>query len=148
MERHLFLFSPGKWLGEGKIHLNMVEEELLFFTRWKIEEKEEKGRIICTQEIQIKGLSDIMINQFSFFDITSSGFSLDMENYAVGKISGKGFIQEKRIGWEFRVQETGFEGFEFYDKQTDELYFMHGEFSTPDDLRTKIKGKIWRQNQL
>ncbi len=148
MEKHLFLFSPGTWLGEGKIHLNMVEEELVFFTRWKIQEKNAEGCIECTQEIQVKGLSDIMINQFMFFDITPFEFHLGMENYAVGKVSGKGFIKEDKIGWEFRVKETGFEGFEFYEKQTRELYHMHGEFSTPDDLRTKISGKIWRQNQL
>ncbi|NGX47877.1 MAG: hypothetical protein K1000chlam3_01262, partial [Chlamydiae bacterium] len=33
---HLFLLSPKKWLGEGKIKLSMVEEELDFITRWNL----------------------------------------------------------------------------------------------------------------
>jgi hypothetical protein len=145
MENHDFIFSPGRWLGEGKIQLNMVEEDLAFFTRWKIEERASDGLIECTQEIQVKGLSDVMINQFVFSNLEPKIFSVLMENYAVGKVAGKGFINEKMIGWEFRVKEIGFEGFEFYEKQTDELYNVHGEFSTSDDLRTTIHGKIWRQ---
>ena len=52
MIKHDFIFSPGKWLGEGKIQLNMVDEDLVFFTRWKVEE-ETNGEIECVQEIQV-----------------------------------------------------------------------------------------------
>ena len=106
---------------------------------------EENGEIQCTQEIQVKGLSDIMINRFVFSDITQSSFSILMENYAVGKVEGKGFINEERIGWEFRVEEIGFEGFEFYERKEGDVYHVHGEFSTQEDLRTAVLGKIWRQ---
>jgi hypothetical protein len=142
--KHGFIFSPGKWLGEGKIQLNMVDEDLAFYTRWKVEE-EENGIIECTQEIQVKGLSDIMMNHFIFSDITPDSFSVVMENYAVGKVAGKGFINDNKIGWEFRVEEIGFEGFEFYEKQEDDLYHVHGEFSTQEDLRTAVLGKVWRK---
>lgn len=145
MGNHHFIFAPGRWLGEGKIQLNMVEEELAFFTRWKIEERSSDGLIECTQEIQVKGLSDVMINQFLFSDLQPALFSLLMENYAVGKVQGKGFVGDKVLGWEFRVKEIGFEGYEFYEKQSEELYNMHGEFCTSDDLRTAIHGRIWRQ---
>ncbi len=144
MEKHSFIFCPGVWLGEGKLQLNMLEDELIFFARWKIEERDGQGCIECTQEIQVRGLSDIMINHFIFSAITSSSFSVSMDNHAVGKVSGTGTCHAETIGWEFRVPEIGFEGFEFYEKQSDELYHVHGEFATTDDLRTSIHGKIWR----
>lgn len=147
MESHLFILSPGHWLGEGKICLNKLDEELFFFTRWKVEKKE-SGLIECIQEIQIKGMSDVMVNHFFFSEFSSHDFSVLMENHAVGKVTGKGFIHSDRIGWEFRVKEIGFEGFEFYEKQSDEQYNVHGEFSTSDagdELRTIVRGKIWRK---
>jgi hypothetical protein len=142
---HLFIFSEGIWLGEGKIYLNMLEEELVFFTRWKVERKGPDGCIECTQEIQVKGLSDIMINHFVLSNFSATSFSILMENHAVGKVDGTGVISSDRLGWEFRVKEIGFEGFEFYEKKSEDLYSVHGEFSTSDDLRTTIRGKIWRQ---
>jgi hypothetical protein len=145
MMNHLFIFSEGIWLGEGKIYLNMLEEELVFFTRWKVERKTLEDYIECTQEIQVKGLSDTMTNRFILSDFSPTSFSILMENHAVGKVDGKGMISPDRLGWEFRVKEIGFEGFEFYEKKNEELYSVHGEFSTSDDLRTTIHGKIWRQ---
>jgi hypothetical protein len=150
MSSHLFILTPGCWLGEGKICLNKIEEELIFFTRWKVGEKE-SGQIECIQEIQVKGLSDIMTNHFFFAEFSLQGFSVLMENHAVGKVAGKGFIRPDRVGWEFRAKEIGFEGFEFYEKESDELYHVHGEFSTSDggdELRTAIKGKLWRKLAL
>jgi hypothetical protein len=145
MTNHLFIFSEGVWLGEGKIHLNMLEEELVFFARWKVGGNDDKSGIECSQEIQVKGLSDIMTNRFLLSDFSPGTFSIVMENHAVGKVQGKGIISDDKIGWEFRVKEIGFEGFEFYEKKSDDLYSVHGEFSTSDDLRTTIHGKIWRQ---
>jgi len=142
---HLFIFSEGIWLGEGKIQLNMLEEELVFFTRWTVRSREGENPIECTQEIQVKGLSDVMTNHFLLSEFSLSSFSVVMENHAVGKVSGKGILCEDKIGWEFRVKEIGFEGFEFYEKKTDDSYIVHGEFATSDELRTTIRGKIWRQ---
>lgn len=144
MQQHLFMLSPGRWLGEGKIHLNMIEEELPFFTRWKID-SEEDGFIECMQEIQIKGLSDIMVNHFRISSVTPLSFSIFMENHAIGKVDGTGVINETMIGWEFRVQDLGFEGFEFYEKLSDDSYKVHGEFATVDQFRTTLHGKIWKQ---
>jgi len=138
------MFLPGKWFGEGKICLNMLNEELSFFTRWTVGQ-EEQGYIESTQEIQVKGLSDVMVNYFNISDRHPASFSIFMENHAVGNVQGTGIIDKTLIGWEFRAQEQGFEGFEYYEKQLDGSYLVRGEFSTVDQLRTTIQGRIWKE---
>ncbi|MBM3208216.1 MAG: hypothetical protein FJZ57_06415, partial [Chlamydiae bacterium] len=88
MENHAFILKPHQWLGEGKIVLNMVEEELAFFTRWNVSQKDNSGLIECVQEIQVKGLSDVMLNQFLFTNFTNNSFDIELENQALGKIVG------------------------------------------------------------
>ncbi len=122
-----------------------MDEVLDFYTRWKVPEADEKGYVDSLQEIQISGLSDVMQNQFTFYDITRRGFHIELENQSLGKVVGKGMINDHRIGWEFRLDHLGFEGFEFYEKgDTSEAYLMHAEYATNDDFRTVIHGKIWR----
>ncbi len=145
MAQHQFLLTPGSWLGQGKIQLNMVAEELAFFTRWNVTQPDPKGKIECLQEIQIKGLSDIMHNQFLIYDHASGAFTIDLENQALGKITGKGVIDEKVIAWEFRVEEIGFDGFELYEKQDEKNYTMRAEYATSDQFRTLIQGRVWLQ---
>lgn len=143
--QHAFIFAPASWIGEGKIQLNMVEEELGFVTRWTVSDKDPAGKIECVQEIQVKGLSDVMHNQFFLSNLTGNSFTIDMENPALGRVSGTGVINEKVIGWEFRVPDLGFEGFEFYEKQEDGSYLMRAEYATADQFRTIIRGKVWPQ---
>jgi len=145
-EEHPFLFSPKKWLGEGKIQLSVSDEELDFYTRWSLGGLSPEGQIPATQEVQIKGVSDIMQNQFTITDLTANRFNIELENTALGKIEGKGIIKDNTIAWEFRDSEIGFEGFEFYEKQQDGSYLMRAEYATPDQYRTIIRGKIW-ENQ-
>lgn len=147
MLNHNFILSPNSWIGEGKIQLNMFHEELNFLTRWDAAHKDTEGLIECNQEIQIKGLSDIMNNQFSIFNVTPTTFEIELENMALGKIGGKGIITDKLIAWEFRVPHLGFEGFEFYEKQKDDSYLMRAEYSTSDQYRTLIIGKIWQHKK-
>jgi hypothetical protein len=142
---HAFLLAPGLWIGQGKIQLNMVAEELTFFTRWSSGLPDAKGRIESLQEIQVKGLSDIMHNQFALYNFTSGEFVIDLENQALGKIIGKGIINDKVIAWEFRIEEMGFDGFEFYEKIDEKNYLMRAEYATSDQFRTLIEGKIWQQ---
>lgn len=144
---HAFILTPSAWLGEGKIQLNMVEEELAFFTRWNIQKKDPSGKIECLQEIQVKGLSEIMNNQFLFYDLVSEKFLIDLDNPALGKVTGKGVITDTVIAWEFRARDIGFEGFEFYEKQADDSYLMRAEYATPDQFRTIIKGRVWQQKE-
>jgi hypothetical protein len=145
MTQHQFLLTPATWLGQGKIQLNMVAEELGFVTRWVIGKADSDGRIECVQEIQVKGLSEVMHNQFLIHNLTGGEFSIDLENQALGRITGKGLISEKLIAWEFRIKDIGFEGFEFYEKQDDKSYLMRAEYSTEDHFRTLIQGTLWQQ---
>lgn len=145
MAHHLFLLKPSTWLGEGKIQLNMVAEELGFSTRWNVANVDGDGRIECAQEIQVKGLSEVMHNQFLIHNMASGEFSIDLENQALGKVTGKGIINEKVIAWEFRVEAIGFEGFELYEKQDDNNYIMRAEYATDDHFRTLIQGRVWQQ---
>jgi hypothetical protein len=143
---HHFLLTPSAWLGQGKIQLNMVSEELAFFTRWNAENADGNGRIECLQEIQVKGLSDIMHNDFLIYNLNANGeFSIDLENQALGKVTGTGLINEKVIAWEFRIEEIGFEGFELYEKQDENNYLMRAEYATSDQFRTLIQGRLWKQ---
>lgn len=145
MSHHAFLLEPKKWLGSGKINLSMVEEELEFYTRWNLEPSGKKGDIAAHQEVQIKGMSEVMVNQFKVSGCTPTKFKIELENAALGAIIGKGIIKGNLIAWEFRDVETGFEGFEFYEKQEDGTYLMRAEYATPDQHRTVIRGTLWEK---
>ena len=147
--KHPFIFKPGYWLGEGKITLSMMEEELPFYTRWKIPPAQTQGKVETVQEIQISGVQDCMHNQFVFSDISSKGFNIELENQSMGKVLGKGLINDRLIGWEFRLGHLGFEGFEFYEvTSTADTYLIHAEYATNDELRTTIHGKIWKSEEF
>ena len=143
MFNHSFIFSPGTWYGEGKILLNMVEEELIFNTNWAVQNKDFAGKVTCAQEIQIQGLSENMRNELSFYDFQTKTFSVDMENQNVGRIVGTGVFDDTMIAWEFRNNDMNFEGFETYNLQPDGSYMMKGEYVTSDQFRTQIEARIW-----
>jgi len=144
---HPFIFSPGNWSGEGRISLNMVEEELIFNTNWSVLNRDFLGKVTCSQEIQIQGLSENMRNELTFYDFQSSTFSVDMENQNVGKIVGTGVFDHKMIAWEFRNNDMNFEGYETYTLQPDGSYHMRGEYVTSDQFRTQIEAKICLQSR-
>lgn len=144
---HPFIFKPGQWLGEGRITLNMMDEELPFYTKWRVPLPDDGQRIDCVQEIQIAGLSDLMLNEFSFFDLGPRDFTIELENQSLGKVVGVGLVTPERVAWEFRLNHLGFEGFEFYQKVDDENYKMHAEYATTDEFRTVIHGRIWLSSQ-
>jgi len=125
----------------------MVEEELPFYAKWVISSKNSEGKIECAQDIQIKGFSELMHNQLLFFDFIPGHFSLELDSPSVGRVLGKGLVTDQMIAWEFRAPEIGFEGFETYEKQADDSYSMHAEYATDDQLRTVIKGKIWKEHE-
>ncbi len=146
MFNHGFILSPGTWSGEGKILLNMIEEELIFNTNWIVQQKDFSGKVQCSQEIQIQGLSENMRNELTFYDFQSKQFAVDMENQNIGRIAGVGLLDEKMIAWEFRNSETNFEGYETYSLQEDGSYLMRGEYVTSDQFRTQIEARIWPQS--
>jgi len=145
MDNHKFILEPGVWLGEGKVNLSISDEMLKFSTRWNIEDSSKKGCISSLQEVQIKGLEDIMKNKLTFSDISEESFTVHLENENIGKIQGHGIIKPKMIAWEFRSDDKEFEGFEVYELLDDGGYFMHAEYVTKDDFRTLIQGKIWKK---
>lgn len=142
---HKFILKPGFWCGEGKIQLNMIEEELLFQTIWNVLEKDSAGRISCIQEIQIDGLSENMKNELTFFNIHQESFSVEMTNHNIEKVVGTGIIDKNTIAWEFQENDLNFEGFEVYHIEEDGGYRMHAEYVTSDQFRTKIIGRIWEK---
>lgn len=143
MFQHTFIFSPGTWIGEGKITLNMVEEDLFFNTNWAVQTKDFSGKVACAQDIQIQGLAEAMRNELTFYDFSQNKFSVDMENQNVGKIIGTGVYDDRMIGWEFRSGDQSFEGFETYILQPDGSYHMRGEYVTSDQFRTQIEARLF-----
>lgn len=147
MFNHNFIFSAGTWSGEGKILLNMVEEELIFNTNWSVQSKDFTGKVSCSQAIQIQGLSENMRNELTFYDFQGKNFLVDMENQNVGRIVGTGVYDDKTIAWEFRNKDMNFEGYETYTLQEDGSYLMKGEYVTSDQFRTLIEAKIYPQSK-
>lgn len=147
MFNHAFIFSPGTWNGEGKILLNMVEEELSFNTAWGIQNKDYAGKVSCAQEIHIHGLTENTRNELFFYNFQGNTFAVDMENPNIGKVVGMGVFDEKTIGWEFRNNDMNFEGYETYSLQPDGSYLMRGEYVTSDQFRTQIEARIWLQSK-
>ncbi len=121
----------------------MVEEELIFNTNWAVQNKDFAGKVTCSQEILIQGLSENMRNELSFYDFQTKTFSVDMENPNVGRIVGTGVYDDKMIAWEFRNNDMKFEGYETYNLQPDGSYQMKGEYVTSDQFRTMIEARIW-----
>ena len=138
--------SPGCWLGEGKIRLNMAEDEMSFFMRWNIAPSDGLEPIECVQEIQVVGLSEIMHNEFAFFLQTGGAIDVELDNQTLGIIGGNGFIDPQKIAWEFERPDVGFSGYEFYQKYEND-YLMHAEYATVDNFRTQIRGRIWKQGE-
>ncbi len=142
--KHFFIFEPKPWIGEGIITLNMVEEELNFFTKWNVVEKDFAGKIQSVQEIQINGISENMRNELTFFDFSKNKFSVEMENLNIGRVVGTGVYDDNVIAWEFRDNDLNFEGYETYHIQKDGGYIVHAEYVTSDQFRTQIDGKLWQ----
>ena len=145
MAEHPFIFTPSLWLGEGKITLNMLKEELPFSTRWEVAPTDSYGKITSVQNIHISGVSDSMKNEFSVYNFTPDKFAIELENQSLGRIIGKGKISPEVIAWEFRMRDLGFEGFEIYQLVEKDKYMMHAEYATNDDFRSVIHGKIWKE---
>lgn len=140
--KHQFIFKPNFWTGEGNITLNMVEENLSFYTKWQVFKNDFAGKIKAVQEIQVGGISENMKNELTFFDFSSKDFSIGMENANIGSVVGAGVYDDKLVAWEFKDSGLNFEGFEIYRLQDDGSYLMHAEYVTSDQFRTEIKGRI------
>lgn len=144
-EKHSFIFSPGIWIGEGKLVFSTSPEVIHFYTKWTIEKFNEKLGHICQQQVEMQGVEESVFNNLTFSDVTSNSFTVTLENELVGTVSGKGIIDPKTIAWEYRPG-TDFEGFEVYELQDNGDYMLHAEYSSPDQYRTIVDGRIWKKS--
>lgn len=138
-----FIFTPGSWLGEGKITFSSSPEFIKFYTKWEIKELT-PGTIQAVQIVELQDIEEHVVNTFTFSDFKSDSFSVCLENAMVGKINGKGIRDDHVIAWEFREQPA-FEGFEAYEKQENGDYFLHAEYGAPSQYRTTVEGLVWKK---
>lgn len=143
MSKIEFIFTPGIWLGEGKITLAASPEFLKFYTKWEIKEQV-AGLLTATQVVEMQGMDERVFNSFTFKNILPDSFNLVFENNLVGSVTGKGVRNNQTIAWEFHNQ-SNFEGFETYEQQENGDYFLHAEYGGPDQYRTTIEGLIWHK---
>lgn len=144
----LFIFTPGFWIGEGMMELSNVSEKIPFVVKWMVPNiRPEDPYIELIQQIQIKGHSDALTNNFTLKDFEKHRFSIILENDNIGQVMGPGQIKSDWIGWEFKENLVGFDGYEYYQHQGDGHYIMEAEYSTSDDLRTVMRGKLWKHTK-
>lgn len=151
MTSHQFIFSPGDWIGQGRITFSHSPGHIRFYTKWIIN-KEQKGIIRAEQQIEQEGESVLLFNTLQFSAITAKSFEVLLSNDLTGKVSGKGVIEPNTIAWEFRKpNETGkeeqVEGFEVYEIQENGDYMLHAEYFSSGQYRTIIDGRIWQKNK-
>lgn len=138
---HTFLFLPGSWIGEGDVTFSASPDKVHFFTKWEVKHDND-GLIRCSQTVEIRGVEEQVTNRFTLSEVTEKGFQILLDNDVLDQVSGKGFVDPLKLAWEFREHET-FEGFEVYELQDNGEYNMHAEYSSPDQFRTIIDGRIW-----
>lgn len=144
MGTHEFIFSPGQWIGEGRVTFSSSPDHLRFYTKWTID-KEETGKIRCQQQVEMEGGEERVFNSFTFSNIEASSFILELSNELLGSVKGKGVIDPKTIAWEFRGNPE-FEGFEVYELQENGDYMLHAEYASTGQFRTIIDGRIWKKS--
>jgi hypothetical protein len=143
MIQHPFIFHPGNWIGKGKVSFSISPEVLHFYTKWVVDATTPYG-IQSSQIVEIQGNEPSMQNKFIITEITTDKFSIDLENDILGKVRGYGIFDNKNIGWEFHGQ-GGLEGFEIYELQENGDYRLHAEYTSPDQFRTLIDGRLWKK---
>lgn len=142
MTPHHFIFTPGIWIGEGKITFSTSPDFIKFYTKWQITE-EQPGTIKAVQTVEMHGIKEHVVNNFTFVDVTPKSFALTLESEMIGSVNGKGLIDARSIAWEFRGN-LSFEGFEVYELQENGDYFLHAEYSS-EQFRTIVEGLIWKK---
>jgi hypothetical protein len=143
MVEHEFIFKPGIWVGEGRVTFSASPEKVRFYTKWEIKNKKDKS-IVCNQQVEMEGGESNVFNTFIFSEIQSNSFNVELSNELLGNVKGKGVIDAKTIAWEFRGHPE-FEGFEVYELQDNGDLMLHAEYSSIDQIRTIIDGRIWKK---
>lgn len=144
---HQFLFTPGRWVGGGKITFSASYELIRFYTSWT-NGPAINGRIFCQQRVEKQQVNETVNNDFTLYDISEKDFKIHLENELFGSIEGKGIIDAHTIAWEFHgmsTQKQEFEGFEVYELQEDGDYMVHAEYASAELFRTIVDARIWRK---
>lgn len=145
MSAHQFLFTPGRWVGAGRITFNVSQDLIRFYTRWIITQ-DEMGRLICNQLVEMQGVAEKVENHFIISDVVENKFKIDLQSESIGSALGSGIIDPKTIAWEFH-NKTGLEGFEVYELQEGGDYMLHAEYASTDLFRTIIDARIWKKDE-
>lgn len=143
MAVHDFIFKPGLWVGEGKVTFSASPDRIRFYTKWTLE-KEKESQLIWHQHVELEGGESNVYNTFRFSNIKPDTFAVELNNELLGTVLGKGIIDRKTIAWEFRGHPE-FEGFEVYELQDNGDFMLHAEYSSLDQIRTIIDGRIWKK---
>lgn len=147
MAQHAFIFESGLWVGEGRVRFSSSPDQVKFYTKWTIPKnlKQATGEEgSCSQQVEMLGSNEQVVNKFVITMQSQNSFMISLENEMVGKVQGKGIVDEKTIAWEFRGH-PGFEGFEVYELTDNGDYMLHAEYASPDQFRTMIEGRIWKK---
>lgn len=137
-----FVFTPGIWIGEGKITITLVAQFLKFYTKWEIKE-ESPGCYQAYQIIENVGTDEKLFNTYRFFDLKNNTFKVHMKNDLFGEVEGKGIIDTKTIAWEFTKKPLN--GYEVYEVQENGDYLFHAEYISSEDFSTTVEGLIWKK---
>jgi len=143
--KHEFIFTPGRWIGEGRISFSSSRDHLRFYTSWLIETEEQSDTMRCQQQVEMQGAENIVCNQFLIEKTAPDKFKIQLENELLGFVEGQGILDTQTIAWEFR-NNPNTEGFEVYELQENGDYMLHAEYSSPDQFRTIIDGRIWKKS--
>jgi len=138
-----FIFKPGLWIGEGKVTFSASPERVRFYTKWTIE-KETDDEVVCQQHVEMEGGESNVYNTFVFSNIQKDSFNVELSSEILGSVQGKGLIDKKTIAWEFR-DHPEFQGFEVYELQDNGDFMLHAEYSSTDQIRTIIDGRLWKK---
>lgn len=143
MSQFDFIFKPGLWIGQGKVTFSASPETVRFYTKWTIE-PEKNQQIVCHQHVEMEGGDSNVYNTFVFSNVLHNAFSIELTNELLGTVQGKGILDGKTLAWEFRGHPE-FEGFEVYELQENGDFMLHAEYSSTDQIRTIIDGRIWKK---
>lgn len=143
MHGHDFIIKPGIWVGEGRMVFTSSPEQIKYYTKWTVSPAIEK-QVNVRQQVEMQGVEEHVNNALIFTLINDTSFVIQIENELFGNVIGKGIIGPKTIAWEFRG--TGaFEGLEVYELQESGDYMVHGEYTSTDQHRTIVDGRIWKK---
>jgi len=140
---HIFIFTPGIWLGEGKISFSGSQDEIKFFTKWEVE-REKEGVIRMRHFVEMQGIDQRTSNSYVLSDVGEGCFRIKLSNDMLERVEGKGVYSPRTISWEFNLPGV-FEGRESYERVEPHLYHFNAEYRSDELFKTFISGILWKK---